>query len=135
MSTPTATLTIFDAYTQYLDELSWLITHAQRCPLGLADPDQPSSGWCFSLPDDPGHPGHLKRQTAKTFIRQGLIFVWYRQDGRVSAQFVWRVIWHRDSGGSDHWYSKTPGETWQSYLSDFVLDVMTPMLRQEPLPL
>ena len=42
MSTSTATLTVFDAYNQYLDELSWLTTHAQRCPLGLSDPDQVS---------------------------------------------------------------------------------------------
>lgn len=134
MSTPTATLTVFDAYNQYLDELSWLTTHAQRCPLGLSDPDQPLSGWCFSLPDDPGHPGDLERQTAKSFIHQGLIFVWYRQKGHVGMQFVWRVIWHLNSGWSDHWYYRVSGGTWQPYPSDFVLDVMIPMLRQESLP-
>ena len=47
MSTPTATLTIFNAYNQYLDELSWLTTHAHRCPLGLSDPDSPLRGGVF----------------------------------------------------------------------------------------
>lgn len=134
MPTPTTTLTILDAYSEYLDEMRVLTTHAHRCPLGLSDPDQPLTGWCYSLPDDPGHTGSLERQTRDVFIHQGLISIWYHREGQISTQFLWRVAWVCEAGWHTQWYVRRPGQSWESYPSDFVLDTIDLLPRGLPLP-
>lgn len=129
---PSAPVTLTHAYLHYLDDLRWLSAYATHCPLALADPDQPPTGWSYSLPGDPGHAGDVERDDSDEWIHQALIVLWHRQTGRITGQFLWRVTWTRSAGWIDRWYARVLTQPWQPYPSDFLRDIRTPLIQGQP---
>lgn len=129
---PAAPVTLTHAYLQYLDDLRWLSAAATHCPLALADPDQPATGWSYSLPGDPGHAGDIERDDAEEWIHQALIVLWHRQTGHVTGQFLWRVMWTRSAGWVNRWYARWSPQSWQPYRSEFLHDIRQALTHGQP---
>ena len=126
---PLAPVTLTDAYSHYLDELSWFHAHAQHMPLGLADPDQPHTGWSYTLPGDPGHLGEIECNHPTEWIHQALIALWSRDQNRLAGRFFWRVTWTASAGWVDRWFARIAPNPWQPYVSDFFMDHLTIMTK------
>ena len=121
---PAAPITLTDAYSHYLDELRWFTAHAVHSPLGLSDPDQPATGWSYSLPGDPGHVGEIERTQPDEWVHQALIALWERRQGAVTGRFLWRVTWTASAGWVDRWFARIAPNPWQPYASDFFMDYL-----------
>ncbi|WP_053958103.1 hypothetical protein [Sulfobacillus thermosulfidooxidans] len=111
-------ITVTDAFMHYLDELRLITRHATRCPLGLADPHQPTAHWAYSLPGDPGHVFEASGN-AREWHHEALVHLWYRDaQGVIISRWIWRVAYYDPEGWVDTWYARSPHQTWQLMSDD-----------------
>ncbi len=108
-------ITLSDVYTYYLDELAFLARQATHCPLGPADPDQPSHGWAYTLATDlGGQLSTLIKADAVQFHR--VLTLWHPHSRR---RFTWHVSWDTVTGWHDYWtFMDGDQRTWLPYPAD-----------------
>lgn len=115
-------------WLECLDTIRWIQRHAARVPLGVADPDQPATGWCYSLSGDPGHPwaGHAYQRTS--WIHDGVIHVWFRQDGHLHREWLLEA-WHMVVNGPwrFRWLTRRRDGTWMPDAAWDPLQLMDPL--------